>query len=164
MKNKTVIHSVLHQQCPSCRSENMFLKPAYSKGFNKMHEKCPNCGQTLWRSGWESEGSSQSQSTLQVEHDGVVDSVYVERPKRVGKFRMVAHVATGGFGAVYKGYDAPLDRSPGLLDTVSAEYESICRSPRTVGHVCRRSDGGSRDRQRRKAVPAAVGDKTRATC
>lgn len=47
MKNKTIIHSILHQQCPSCRSENMFLKPAYSKGFNKMHKKCPKCGQTL---------------------------------------------------------------------------------------------------------------------
>ena len=47
MKSKSVIHSVFQQQCPSCRSEKMFCKPAYSKGFNEMHEKCPNCGQTL---------------------------------------------------------------------------------------------------------------------
>ena len=47
MKNKTIIHSILHQHCPSCRSENMFLKPTYSRGFNKMNVRCPNCGQTL---------------------------------------------------------------------------------------------------------------------
>lgn len=31
-------------------------------------------------------------------------------PQRIGKYRVVSHVATGGFGSVYKAYDSLLDR------------------------------------------------------
>ncbi|MEM9340984.1 MAG: DUF983 domain-containing protein [Bacteroidota bacterium] len=47
MKNKSLIISIVNQQCPGCRSEKMFIGPAYSKKFNKMHKKCPRCSQTL---------------------------------------------------------------------------------------------------------------------
>ena len=47
MRNRTIIQSALHQQCPSCRSENMFLKSVYHKDFYKMHSRCPNCRHTL---------------------------------------------------------------------------------------------------------------------
>ena len=47
MKNNTVIQSIVMQQCPSCRSERMFKAPIYSKRFNQMNDKCPNCSQVL---------------------------------------------------------------------------------------------------------------------
>lgn len=47
MKNNTLLQSIVKQQCPSCRSERMFNAPAYSMKFGSMHEKCPNCSQSL---------------------------------------------------------------------------------------------------------------------
>jgi uncharacterized protein (DUF983 family) len=42
------ILSVLQCKCPRCRSGNMFQnKSAYSRGFMKMNEACPVCGQPL---------------------------------------------------------------------------------------------------------------------
>ena len=47
MKNKTLLQSIVKQQCPSCRSEKMFIAPVFSKRFTKMHKHCPNCSQAL---------------------------------------------------------------------------------------------------------------------
>ncbi len=45
MKTRTLLQSTLNQHCPSCRSEKMFISPAYSRSFDVMHEKCHNCSQ-----------------------------------------------------------------------------------------------------------------------
>ena len=73
---------------------------------------CPNCGGALqfqpeptnlaFSDSMTSELSSQMSSEVRQES--------AERPQRIGKYRIVSHVATGGFGAVYKGYDSLLDR------------------------------------------------------
>ena len=47
MKNKTTTRSIVNQQCPSCRSEKMFTDAIFSRNFNKMHKKCPNCSQSF---------------------------------------------------------------------------------------------------------------------
>ncbi len=47
MKNNSLFLSIVKQQCPSCRSENMFTDPVFSKKFYHMHQKCPNCSQEL---------------------------------------------------------------------------------------------------------------------
>ena len=44
------------------------------------------------------------------DYDEVIDSTYVERPLRINKYRIVAHVASGGFGTVYRAYDGILDQ------------------------------------------------------
>ena len=68
----------------------------------------PDCGSTLIH---EHEVSvTPSARTIGVEYDAVVNSEYVERPQRVGKFRIIGHVASGGFGTVYRAYDGVLDQ------------------------------------------------------
>ena len=47
MRNKTLLYSIVNQQCPSCRSKKMFTDPVFSKRFSKMQDKCPNCSQPL---------------------------------------------------------------------------------------------------------------------
>jgi len=47
MENRSLVFSVVNQHCPYCRSEKMFTYPVYSKKFNVMHRKCPNCSQHL---------------------------------------------------------------------------------------------------------------------
>lgn len=38
-----LIPSLLQCKCPQCRTGNMFIKPAYSKGFMQMYTHCPVC-------------------------------------------------------------------------------------------------------------------------
>ncbi|HVM88801.1 MAG TPA: DUF983 domain-containing protein [Puia sp.] len=40
------ITALVSNKCPRCRTGNLFFtKSAYQKGFMKMHEHCPVCGQ-----------------------------------------------------------------------------------------------------------------------
>jgi uncharacterized protein (DUF983 family) len=53
MKNESehtpsYIPSLLQLKCPRCRKGNMFIeRSAYRKGFMKMHDTCPVCGQKM---------------------------------------------------------------------------------------------------------------------
>ena len=42
---KSLLSSILNQNCPRCRSEKMFMDSVYSKRFNQMHKSCPKCSQ-----------------------------------------------------------------------------------------------------------------------
>ncbi len=44
------VQAIFSQKCPRCRKGNMFLYPFLKKPhkFNKMHENCPNCGQSFY--------------------------------------------------------------------------------------------------------------------
>ncbi len=42
------IPSLLKLKCPRCRKGDMFIhKSSYQKGFMKMHDRCPVCGQVM---------------------------------------------------------------------------------------------------------------------
>jgi uncharacterized protein (DUF983 family) len=40
----TRLYSILNHKCPQCHEGRLFVSKAYSKGFIKMPERCPNCG------------------------------------------------------------------------------------------------------------------------
>ncbi len=41
-----LFQSVLANTCPRCRRGSLFVKPYTLKSAYKMHDRCPNCGQT----------------------------------------------------------------------------------------------------------------------
>ncbi|MBV6647485.1 MAG: DUF983 domain-containing protein [Cyclobacteriaceae bacterium] len=41
-----ILKNILYQRCPKCRKGNLFVNQVYNlKGFSRMYEKCPSCGQ-----------------------------------------------------------------------------------------------------------------------
>ena len=47
-KHPAMIPALLKLKCPRCREGNMFeKKSSYSKGFMRMNETCPVCGQPM---------------------------------------------------------------------------------------------------------------------
>ncbi len=69
---------------------------------------CPVCGSKL---AYDDQSFEANQETQRVStFDEVIDSRYVERPQRVGRYRVIKHVASGGFGTVYQAYDGVLDQ------------------------------------------------------
>jgi len=48
MSSTSLIVSIATQKCPSCRKGKMFVGHPYNlKTFNKMHDKCSNCGSSF---------------------------------------------------------------------------------------------------------------------
>lgn len=105
---------------------------------NEMTQACPNCGKPLavqTQSFIDSEGETRLSA---IEAEAPVD--FDEAPQRIGKYRIISHVATGGFGSVYKGYDAMLDQSVAIkiprkdkLD--AAAEEEFIREARTMARL-----------------------------
>ncbi len=71
---------------------------------------CPNCGGTLQIQTRPTASQFSDSLTSEFGEQESPGLKNVEAPLRIGKYRIVGHVATGGFGAVYKGYDSILDR------------------------------------------------------
>ena len=36
--------AIISHKCPRCRTGSLFVHPAFSLGFGKMHKNCPHCG------------------------------------------------------------------------------------------------------------------------
>ncbi|MCU0357738.1 MAG: DUF983 domain-containing protein [Cyclobacteriaceae bacterium] len=44
IKKGTKLYSIIHQKCPRCQNENLFVSPAYSTRFTEMPDRCVHCG------------------------------------------------------------------------------------------------------------------------
>ena len=76
MKNKTLIQSIVSQRCPSCRTEKLFSEPTCSKGFHKMHNRCPNCQQEFEPEPGFYTGAMYVSYALQVALIGIVAMIF----------------------------------------------------------------------------------------
>ncbi|WP_420147674.1 DUF983 domain-containing protein [Spirosoma sp.] len=48
MSTDSRLYSIAFNKCPRCHEGNFFVKnSAFSKDFDKMHERCPHCGENF---------------------------------------------------------------------------------------------------------------------
>ncbi len=48
MLKGTKLYSILYNKCPKCHEGDFFIyKNPFRKGFAKMHDHCPHCGETF---------------------------------------------------------------------------------------------------------------------
>ena len=118
--------------------------------MDDLTQSCANCGKSL-------SASAQSQTQNLKTEDlsggaslstqiGKLDPFVPEQqgepaqPQRIGKYRIISHVATGGFGTVYKGYDGILDQYVAIKiprkDKLDAKAENeFIREARTMAKL-----------------------------